>query len=433
MAERNRVPATVSEYQPNNPQNKKEKKGNFAARLCALLLAIVLWFYVMRVDSPTYERTFDYIPIELTGTEEMLTESGFSVISGYDGVVSVTLSGKQSDINRLKTAEISASVDLSSVTMSGDHHLPVSVTTKNGIKVIGYEPTTVEVYVDTTLQKDVEVKPRITYTKEESLVLGEYVTDPALIKVSGPATIVKSIDYAVTEVDLGMITKSMSATGSIKLCDESGNTVTNPYLKTNVSSVGIQIPVYKQKYLTPVVRFTDDIIPEQYIDVTLSRNVVSVQGEAEYIDALGDELIVASVDPRQIKDKYNIEVLLESVDSELDYLDGDTISIDITLDPTVRNIKRIVPVYLSEANIIVTGTGGDARYTVNAPEIMYIEARSVNMMALDALTADGITLRADLSTVSASGDYKREVVVEFNDPQIYTAEKYTVTFGVEIK
>lgn len=432
MGERNKVKATVSDYRPDKPNDKKEKKGNFVARICALLLAIILWFYVMRVDSPTYERAFDYIPINLTGTEEMLSESGFSVISGYDGVVSVTLSGKQSDINRLKTSEIEASVDLSSVTQSGEHHLPISVTTKSGIKVIGYEPTAVEVYVDTTLQKDVEVKPRITYTKEESLVMGECVAEPTFIKVSGPATIVKSIDYALTEVDLGMVTKSMSATGGVKLCDEAGNTVTNPYLKTNVSSVDIKIPVYKQKYLTPVVRFTDDIIPEEYIDVAFSRNMISVQGDAEYIDALGDELVVASVDPKQIKDKTNIEVLLESVDPKLDYLDGDTISVDISLDPAVRNIKRTIPVYLSEAKIIVTGMGADAEYSVNAPEVLYIEARSVNLLELDKLTADDIVLRADLSTVTASGDYKREVVVEFDNPLIFTSEKYTVTFGVKI-
>lgn len=422
---------TVSEYEPDNTPDGKKKKSNFIPKICSLLLAIILWFYVIRVDSPTYEKTFDYIPIELTGAQEMLNENGFSVISGYDGVVSVMLSGKQSDINRLKTEEISASVDLGAITISGQHHLPVNITTKSGIKVVGYEPTTLEVYVDSTLQKDVEIRPRITYSKEDNIVLGEYITDPALIKVSGPASVIQQIDHAVTEVDMGKITKSMSGAGTIKLCDQTGNAITNPYLKTNVSSVNVSVPVYKQKYLTPVVKFSDDIIPEKYIDVTFSLPVLNVRGEAEYIDSLSNEIVVATIDPKDITDKSTYEVILKNVDDRLEYLDGQTINIEVSLDALVRNIKRTIPVTLNEANLDIKGVSGKATYTVISPEVLYIEARCVNAMQLDAVTASNITLHADLSTISSSGTYMRDVIVEFGDKDVYASGKYSVTFGVQ--
>ena len=92
-------------------ENNK-KHNNFIARICALLLAVIMWFYVIRVDSPTYEDTFDSVPITLSGTEELLEKNGFSAISGYDGVVSVTLSGKQSDIMRLKATEVKTQYEL---------------------------------------------------------------------------------------------------------------------------------------------------------------------------------------------------------------------------------------------------------------------------------------------------------------------------------
>ena len=82
---------TVSEYEPDKKSAVKNRKSNFIARICSVLLAIILWFYVIRVDSPTHEKSFDFVPIQLSGVQEMLTESGFSVISGYDGMVSVTL------------------------------------------------------------------------------------------------------------------------------------------------------------------------------------------------------------------------------------------------------------------------------------------------------------------------------------------------------
>ncbi|MBE6688656.1 MAG: hypothetical protein E7588_05195 [Ruminococcaceae bacterium] len=424
---------TVSDYTDKSDEISSEKKrrNNFIARICALLLAVIMWFYVIRVDSPTYEDTFDYIPINLVGAEQLLADSGFSVISGYDGVVSVALSGRQSDITRLKTSDIIASADISAITLSGSHHLPVNIAVPGGIKVMGYEPTTLEVYVDSTLQRDIEVVPRITYSKEANVLLGEYIAEPAIIKVSGPATIVNSITKASASADFGKITKSMSGTAELELYDTAGNLVTNPYIKTNVSSVQVTVPVYKQKFLTPVVRFTDDIIPEEYIDVSFSTSLIAVQGEAEYIDALGDEMVVASIDPKQIGEKSTYEVLLQNVDDRLEYIGGDTITVDVSVDKSIRDIKRTIPLPLEEANFRVNGAAG-ASYSIISPEVLYIEARGINAIELDAITADDITLTADLSTINVSGVYRRDVVVSFDNSNVFTSQKYSVTFSVEV-
>ena len=316
MTENNNTPVT----------EKKPHSSNWIARICSLLLAIILWFYVIRVEDPTFERIFDYVPINLAGTEEMLNHNGFSVISGYDGVVSVTLAGKQSDVNRMKNSDIIATVDVSLINSAGEHMLPVSITAKNGFKVVSYEPTTLEVYVDATLQRDVECIPQISYSKEENFVLGECTTSPAAIKISGPRTVVESVHHAETVVDFGKVTKSMEAIGSIRLVDASGNTVTNPYLKMQTSNVEVHLPVYKQKYLTPVVRFTDDVIPAECFNVTFEPDMVFVQGDAAYIDAVSDTLVVHSADPKQITEKSTYEILLSSINDKLDYLNGETIT-----------------------------------------------------------------------------------------------------------
>lgn len=422
MTENNNTPVT----------EKKPRSSNWIARICSLLLAIILWFYVIRVEDPTFERMFDYVPINLSGTEEMLNHNGFSVISGYDGVVSVTLAGKQSDVNRMKNSDIIATVDVSTVNSAGSHMLPVSITAKNGFKVVSYEPTTLEVYVDATLQKDVECIPQISYSKEENFVLGECTTAPSAIKISGPRTVVESVHHAETVVDFGKITKSMEAIGTVRLVDASGNTVTNPYLKMQTSSVEVHLPVYKQKYLTPVVRFTDDVIPAEYFNVTFEPDMVFVQGEAAYIDAVSDTLVVHSADPKQITEKSTYEILLSSINDKLDYLNGETITMEISLDESVRNNKKDIPIYLSEANIRINGSKNGASYIVVSPDILYIEAKSADAEALEKLTADDITLTVDVSTINESGNYRRDVVVGFKSNKIFTSEKYTVNFNVII-
>lgn len=420
---------TVSEYQDSEHIEKKGTK-NITARICSVVLAVILWFYVMKVDSPTYEKTFDYVPITLSGTQEILETSGLSVISGHDGVVDVTLSGKQSTVNKLKTSDIVASVDISSVTMSGKHLLPVNITTKSGIKVISYKPTTLEVYVDLTMQKDIQIRPHVAYSKEENVVLGEYATQPSMIKVSGPAEIIENIAYATAEADFGKITKSMSGVGRIKLYDTSDSLVTNPYVKTNVNSVNISVPVFKKKVITPVIKFSDNVIPQEYINVKMSRKNLTVQGESEYIDSLGEEMVVAVVDPKQITEKSTIEVLLPGVDSNLEYLDGETLNIDIDIAQSVLKNRRIIPLILNEANIEVKGIEKATGCRIKSPATIYIEARSAYPERLTDLTADKITIQADLSTVKVSGEYRRDVIVVFDDPKIYTSGEYNITFEV---
>lgn len=422
MTENNNTPAT----------EKKPHSSNWVARICALLLAIILWFYVIRVDNPTFERIFDYVPINLSGTEEMLTQNGYSVISGYDGVVSVTLAGKQSEVNRMKNSDIIATVDVSAVNSPGSHMLPVSITAKNGFKVVSYEPTTLEVYVDATLQRDVECIPKISYSKEENFVLGECTTDPVLIKISGPRTVVESVHHAETNVDFGKVTKSMEAIGNVRLVDESGNIVTNPYLKMQTSAVEVHLPVYKQKYLTPVIRFTDDIIPAEYFTVTFEPDMIFVQGEASYVDAVSDKIVVNSIDPKQIAEKSTYEILLSSINDKLDYLNGETVTVEISLDESIRNNKKVIPIYLSESTIKINGSKNGASYIAISPDILYIEARSADSEALEKLTADDVTLTADFSTVSESGNYRRDIVVTFKSNKVFTSEKYSANFNVII-
>ncbi|MBQ9940793.1 MAG: hypothetical protein IJO74_04570 [Clostridia bacterium] len=413
-------------------ENKKQP-GNFVARLCALLLAIILWFYVIRVENPTFERVFDYIPINISGVEEMLTVNGFSVISGYDGVVSVTLAGKQSDINRMKNSDVIATVDVSAVSIPGEHILPVSITTKGGYKVLAYEPTTLEVYVDTTLQRNVECIPQISYSKEENFVLGEAVVSPGTVKISGPATIVEKVHRAVTEVDFGKVSKSMEAVGSIKLVDEAGNEITNPYLKTNTNSVKVSLPVYKQKFLTPSVRFSDQSIPAEYFTVNFEPDILSVYGEASYIDAMSDKLVVGTVDPREITDVSTFEILLSSVNDDVEFADYDTIRVEVTLDPEIRGIKKTIPVYLSETDVKIVGGKEGATYDIKSKGILYIELRSAEKQELEQISAQDISLSIDLSTVGEPGEYKRDVTVSTNNPKIFASGKYSLTVGVEFE
>ncbi|MFC4354816.1 YbbR-like domain-containing protein [Chryseomicrobium palamuruense] len=75
-------------------------------------------------------RTFEDVPIVVAGlTEEW--SSTFTIPS--EGVVSVTATGRESEINNLTAADVQVEVNASEVAEEGEYTLPLSVTGKTGI------------------------------------------------------------------------------------------------------------------------------------------------------------------------------------------------------------------------------------------------------------------------------------------------------------
>ena len=58
------------------------KKHDISLRLLSLLLSVVLWAVVMDMDNPERPRTFDNIPVRISGATVLQQQTGLSLIEG---------------------------------------------------------------------------------------------------------------------------------------------------------------------------------------------------------------------------------------------------------------------------------------------------------------------------------------------------------------
>ena len=63
------------------------KKHDISLRLLSLLLSVVLWAVVMDMDNPERPRTFDNIPVRISGAAVLQQQTGLSLIEGADSTV----------------------------------------------------------------------------------------------------------------------------------------------------------------------------------------------------------------------------------------------------------------------------------------------------------------------------------------------------------
>ena len=150
------------------------KKHDISLRLLSLLLSVVLWAVVMDMDNPERPRTFDNIPVRISGATVLQQQTGLSLIEGADSTVKITLRGPSKTLGDIKASQIAASVDVSGLTEANEYDLPVSVTvSRSGLEVEYISPSKVHVRVDKVDTKDIPVDVNVTGTPADGCRAGK--------------------------------------------------------------------------------------------------------------------------------------------------------------------------------------------------------------------------------------------------------------------
>lgn len=229
----------------------QSKKGNM---IISLILAIALWMYVVGEMNPTTKKIYRDIPVSLTN-EQTLADNGLAVVSTSDETMSVTISGKRSNINKIKSTDIIATVDLSQAT-EGTNRLKINLKAPDSVEIKDQSVSVITVKVEkrTSAEKKIKVKYTGDYSSNEEPTMIK--TNPEQVTVSGAGSLVKKVAYVKATVSSDNLTTSESASNSsLVAVDSSGNEVKNISLSTN--SVSVTSVLYYKKTVNLNVPVTD--------------------------------------------------------------------------------------------------------------------------------------------------------------------------------
>lgn len=177
-------------------------------RAMSLLAAVLIWSVMVASDGTlTREKTFPNVAISVTG-ETALKSRGYIVMddvaSLLDGVrmkVEVT----QANYNRVSGTSYNPHIDLSKVTGVGENELPVSFSSQLYGPVLECEPSSVKVNVERYITRRVPVSILQVGQAPEGLYLDTTRTDPTMLSVSGPESLVLRVARASAQLDLSAL------------------------------------------------------------------------------------------------------------------------------------------------------------------------------------------------------------------------------------
>ena len=369
--------------------------NNLGLKLLSLLLAILLWNYVITNNTNITRNKTVY---NLTGTVSgqsaltanrlALTESPESALSG----ISVTVKAPQAYYSRVSTDNVMVTLDLSSVRNPGTQEVPLRATCGYG-DVLSISPETLTLTFERLDSRNVAVNCAVT-GEMSGYWYNVSRSNPSVLTISGAASVVQSIASARVTADVrGMTASTISALPYV-LLDASGKEISQDMLNCSTSSISVSLDIYPCRDI-PVSTDAQSIITGTPADgyrlqfITVQPETVQVAAEQELLDSL-TELVIEPVSVEGASQSFSAKSTVTLL-SDFKNVSSEQVYVNVTI------AEETIDAVVDNVRVIFVGKAEDLVASYDKLSVQVTGTRS----AVEALQAEGMSVTVDLTDLEA--------------------------------
>ncbi len=263
------------------------KKYDVLTKALSLLIAIVLWVYVVSVSNPVSDVDLKYITPVFLGSEELMTSKNLAIVGDYS--VSLEISASRHDILNLNQADIEVEVDVSNISSPGSYELPYKVTMPSGLYTVKKKtPAKLLVKFDEENTRSIPVKLATDDLAAKGFVVDKANTSisPRELKITGLQEDVERIAYAQINISQKDAKETISGKMDYKFYDFEGKVVDLKSIEADYDVVDVSIPVLKTKEVPLTIDVQGNDMLKKYVNYTVEPAVITVAGDESVIDQL---------------------------------------------------------------------------------------------------------------------------------------------------
>ncbi|MFV0465932.1 MAG: YbbR-like domain-containing protein [Lachnospiraceae bacterium] len=394
---------------------------NLGLKILAVLFSVIMWLVVVNISDPTIAKTFTTkVTLE---NEQYLTDEGltYEVLDNSD-TVSFRVEGPRSYIERMIGSDFKAVADLEAT--EDGNRVPITITPQRYAGFVNVATANYYVYLqlENLVSQRINISVVTTGEPADGRAVGESSASLTFVNVSGPESIMTTIDKAVATVDVSGLSSDARDYAYIILLDEDGNQIDTTDLNMNATGVTVSVDIQDTKSVG--FTFSTSGTPAdgyEYVSTTVSPESVTIKGDASILNTINTISI-----PSEVIDLTGASADIEkSVDissylpANVTLVDSSQSKIDIVANVEKRETRNFeVPV----ENITVKNLS--SKYTDQFVDNTVTLSLSGLTSDLDALDVNTITGTIDAAGLSLG---ENTVTVEFE-----LDEKYTQTKSSEI-
>lgn len=280
----------------------KHFKRNWVAKILSLLMAIVMWFFIMRDQNPVMDVSYT-VPVQIQNLASNY------IVEDAPEVVRVTLSGPRDTIISMREDHLKAYIDASGVGV-GQNNVTIQFTPPAGMTVTNLRPENITLQVDEYAEKTLPVEIVPVGKWPDDIALKSVTIIPKEVTVSGRKQQVMAAARVIMKVNTEGRTENFSTVEDLETWDANGN-ILNVHTTPAIGQAQYELNFLRKEKALPVTVATVGDVPEGYEikSITVTPTQLTISGRAEVVDSVTDirtEDIDVSNATTTITGSYNI-------------------------------------------------------------------------------------------------------------------------------
>ena len=279
-------------------------------RIFSLVVAVLLWMYVIGEVDPTKTSVVDDIAVSFTNSDALAKE-GLAPIENENMQISAKIKGKRSLVNDVKRSGISAYVDVSSC-KEGKNIVEVNINTPDGISVESMS----DEYLTFEVEAIEEAKKPVSISFEDkngskSKVPWVISFMPETVTVSGASSLVDKVSEVRGTVSVADMSEEHSSWeyATLTAVDENGDAVAGVTVQDNSVTAEVRILTVKTVTLDVSAENLEDGYETDSISADSQIKIVAPAEVLDHVDSIkgiADMTEISDTETHKIKLNFNL-------------------------------------------------------------------------------------------------------------------------------
>lgn len=391
--------------------------------LVSLLIAVLSWSALVASDATLTRPKFFNTSVNVTN-ESTLKSRGYIVMDDIKAIVPsvrMTVEVTQQNYSRATSASYNPHFDLSRVEGEGENTIPVSFSSQLYGPVIDCVPDSVTVNVERYMTRRVPVVLELTGYVQDDVYLDNYRTDPNMLSVSGPKSLVTSVARAVAKLDVSTLSLDRMSDRTaldVELQDASGKVI-----------VSDKLEITNQTVITDSVIVDTEVVPAAMVPLAVESMVIGEPAEGYELvnifveqDALrvaAKEELLGSIEFITTENPLDITGATGNVDGyvKIKRLSGIENSLPSEIAVTAEIAEKTIERTLRNVDVEIDGLGENlaARLSEKSSAVQL----SGGYGFIEGLAREDVRLFVDVSNLAA-GKHTVPVQIRIDNAQEFT-------------
>lgn len=291
---------------------KEKLANNLSLKILSLIVAVLVWLLVVNVDNPIVTKTFVVTDVQLLNEAYIDADGKMCMRDDEQEPIRVTVKAQRKVLDEISSLDIRAVADLQQAVSLDTNPVMVPITASiSGIQPDNIEvsPQNLSLHIEDKETQEFVVNVTTNGTKpDRGYEIGELVSSPEKIRITGPTSLINKIDKVTASVDVNGASSDVTQETDVTVIDKNGEEFSDQDMKyMNVSRVYVTARLWKVRTDVKLSAECSGTPADGYQieSVTTTPNVISVTGSDEALEALAvqNNTIAISADAIDVSGK----------------------------------------------------------------------------------------------------------------------------------